>query len=111
MKKVLITGGTGSLGQALIKNFAEKKEYKIEFTYYNNDKVAMQISKKYKAKAIKLNQIDNIPNDYDIVINSAGVINAFTNTENVNLKDWNEAMNINLTMPFLITKKILPHMK
>jgi 3-hydroxybutyrate dehydrogenase len=111
MKKVLITGGTGSLGQALIKNFSEKKEYKIEFTYHNNDKLAMQISKRYKVKAIKLNQIDNILEDYDVVINSAGIINAFTNTENVNLNDWNEAININLTLPFLIIKKVLPHMK
>lgn len=109
MKKVLITGGTGSLGQAMIDTFTGK--FEIEFTYNKNEKLAESLAKKYKAKAIKLNDVDDLSDDYDIVINSAGIINSITKTENVKLEDWNKEIEVNLTLPFRIIKKVLPYMK
>ncbi len=111
MTKILITGGTGSVGKALVNAFANHKKYKIEFTYYNNNKLAEKLAKKLNTKAFKLTKRSKSFYEYDIIINNAAIINSFTETESVDLKDWNEAIDVNLTLPFQIIKKSLPYMK
>lgn len=47
MKKlVIITGGTGDLGQSIIDKFYENN-YRIYFTYFGNEKKARLIEEKY----------------------------------------------------------------
>jgi len=109
MKKVLIMGGTGSLGQAMIEVFAGK--FKVEFSYNENKKLAESLAKKYKVKAIQFRSVDDLSDDYDIVINSTGIIKSFVKTEKVKVEDWNKEIEVNLTLPFLVIKKALPYMK
>ena len=109
--KVLITGGTGSLGSELVRHFSNNKNISIIFTYYNNIEKAYELSKKYEAKAICLKDSFDIDTDFDIIINNAGIVNSLEYFENVDLEKWNETLEINLTLPFKIIKMNLPHMK
>jgi len=111
MKKVLITGGTGSLGRSLVKLFSEKGSYTIDFTCHTNLKLADELSKKYKAKhlTLELSKIEAL--EYDILINNAAIVPEFTSTENVCLENWQEVLFVNLTLPFQLIKGVLPRMK
>ncbi|AIQ15085.1 hypothetical protein PDUR_26860 [Paenibacillus durus] len=46
----------------------------------------------------------------DILINNAG-IGKFALAEDLELDHWNRVLTLNLTIPFLLTKYVLPHMK
>nr|WP_245237775.1 SDR family oxidoreductase [Paenibacillus ihuae] len=46
----------------------------------------------------------------DILINNAG-IGKFALAESLELDHWNRVLTLNLTIPFLLTKYVLPHMK
>lgn len=107
--KVLITGGTGCVGEALVKKFSTQSDVQhLAFTYYSNASKAMEMSKQYNCQAIK---VEDIGEDYDIIINNAGIVNSLTPCENIRLEDWNETLEVNLTLPFKIIKKNLGHMK
>lgn len=112
MKKVLITGGTGAIGQEIIKVLSSQNKYDISFTYTHSKKEANLLAKRYKIKAIyiKDSNIKKLPNNFDVVINNAG-IGAFGDlTHTVDDKLMKQAFEINLMLPFKIIKLVLPHM-
>lgn len=109
--KILITGGTGSLGSELVRQFSKNKNLSIVFTYYNNIDKASKLSKEYKATAICLKDGFDIDSNFDIIINNAGIVNSLEYFENVDIEKWNETLDINLTLPFKIIKMNLPYMK
>lgn len=47
MKTAIITGGSGSIGSALVAEFA--KDYRVIFTYFRNKERAEEIADKYGA--------------------------------------------------------------
>jgi len=106
--KILITGGTGSVGEELIKRFAESGGYDITFTYHSNMEKARRLAAKYSCKAIT---IEDIGNDFDIIINNAGVVSSLVPCEDVPLENWQKSLDVNLTLPFTVIKKNLPYMK
>jgi len=106
--KLLITGGTGSVGEELIKRFAESGGYDITFTYHANMEKARQFAARYSSKAIT---IEDIGNDFDIIINNAGIVNSLVRCEDVALENWQETLDVNLTLPFAIIRKNLPYMR
>jgi 3-hydroxybutyrate dehydrogenase len=106
--KVLITGGTGSVGTELVKRFSTQDGYDLTFTYYSNRQKADSLAKQFSCKAIK---VDDIGNDFDIIVNNAGIVNSLVSCENVTLENWEETLKVNLTLPFIIIKKNLAHMK
>jgi NAD(P)-dependent dehydrogenase (short-subunit alcohol dehydrogenase family) len=112
MKKVLITGGTGAIGQELVKTLSVQNKYDIYFTYAHSLKEANKIAKKFNSKPIQVidSDISNLPNNFDIIINNAGY-GAFGDlTHTVDDKLMREAFEINLMLPFKIIKLVLPHM-
>ena len=106
--RVLITGGTGSVGMELIRLFSASKQYDITFTYYSNVERAKRLVEKYNCSATTIDQIDN---SYDIIVNCAGIVNSLAPIEEIEEEKWEEALRVNLTIPFLIIKKNLPYMK
>ena len=106
--KLLITGGTGTVGSELINRFAESGGYDVTFTYHSNIEKARQLAAKYSCKAIT---IEDIGNDFDIIINNAGVVNSLVPCEDVTLENWQKTLDVNLTLPFIVIKKNLPYMK
>jgi len=112
MKKILITGGTGTLGQKLVEVISLQNQYDISFTYNTSKKVAKALSEKYHIHSIQVidSDISNVPKNFDIVVNAAGV-GAFGGlTHAVNDELMRKAFEVNLMLPFKISKLVLPYM-
>jgi len=120
-KKVIITGGTGGIGNAIIKFFMQN-EAKVLATGTNEEKLKF-LNEKYSnlltskfdiSKHDEIEQfIDNstkaLDGGPDILINNAGITR-----DNLSLrmstKEWNEVLNLNLTSTFLLCKFTLKKM-
>lgn len=108
---VIVTGGTGDLGQAIIEKFY-KNNYSVYFTYLYNEKKARIIEKKYPGTiAVQVDikdyhQVQKFMNEIyvkneriDCVINNAGINKDKTITF-MNQKSWHEVIDINLNGTF-----------
>ncbi|MDR1027098.1 MAG: SDR family oxidoreductase [Rickettsiales bacterium] len=113
MKKVLITGGTGAIGGAIVAEFAKNPNYDIWFSYNNEKARADEIAARYGARAIQIkdNDISAAPNDIDILVNNAGIFIYSNLAETITDDDMRKTMEVNFILPFQLSKKMLPHMK
>lgn len=125
MKTIIITGGSGGIGQSLVENLA-KDGYNVVLNYNKSEKKAKQIKnelleKGYEIEIFKadiskreevkklveftLNKFKNI----DVLINNAGIakIQLFTD---VTEDDWDEIMNVNLKSALFTIQEVLPSM-
>lgn len=112
MSRVFITGGTGSVGQALVNAFCGAG-YDVVFQYYRNSQVADKLKSSHGAKGISIDlQSDFEISDtgFDILINNAGINITDASSHEVALEDWNRTLRLNLTAPFVLSKIFLPHM-
>ena len=114
-RKVLITGGTGSLGRCLVEKFYEEG-YDVYFQYNLNENMAEKMKIMYPSTlGIKLDfQQEFNPEvlgEFDILVNNAAYCNPESITENIENDVWNKVFRINLTVPFMLSKYILPKMK
>ena len=81
-KNVLITGGTGSVGKALVEAFSSSR-YQVTFTYVTNEKSAKQLEVDFGAKSIRLDLAASttLPKgDIDILVNNVGINNSDAET-------------------------------
>tara|TARA_B100000242_G_scaffold293486_1_gene271781 strand:+ start:1980 stop:2717 length:738 start_codon:yes stop_codon:yes gene_type:complete len=120
-KKVIVTGATGGIGDAIVKFFV-KSEAKVLATGTNEEKLNL-IKKNYTNVLVNrfdISRHDDIEKfiedstkifdgNPDILINNAGITR-----DNLSLrmssKEWNEVLDINLTSTFLMTKFALKKM-
>jgi len=119
-KKVLITGASGGIGQALVKKFVTL-EANVVGTGTKTEKLDL-IKKKYpniKVKKFDLydhSRIEEFIEDVvlelggiDILINNAGI-----NMDNLSLRmkdeEWKKVIDINLTSTFMLTKYAIKQM-
>jgi len=120
-KKVIVTGATGGIGDAIVKFFV-KCEAKVLATGTNEEKLNL-IKKNYTNVLVNrfdISRHDDIEKfiedstkifdgNPDILINNAGITR-----DNLSLrmssKEWNEVLDINLTSTFLMTKFALKKM-
>ena len=119
-KKILITGATGGIGNALVEKFV-KLEGSVLATGTKEDKLD-ELKKKYKNILVKKFDISNhskieefIENatlelgGIDILINNAGI-----NIDNLSLRmkddEWKKVIDINLTSTFLLSKHSIKKM-
>ena len=107
-KKLLVTGGTGSIGSSICNYFNNNGCKDIYSTTTNLNKV--RDDQAYiKFKEINLNNIENINLDelFDIDIDFL-VLNAGLNKDNIFLRmsseDWNSVINVNLNSSFHLLK-------
>jgi NAD(P)-dependent dehydrogenase (short-subunit alcohol dehydrogenase family) len=111
-RKVLITGGTGSVGLSLIKSFFVAG-YSIYFQFIANDEKARQLQSKYKATSFKIDFRGDfdLPNiDFDVIVNNAGINISDVQGHEVTDELLAETLNINLLAPFKICRFYLPAM-
>jgi len=119
-KKILVTGATGGIGNALVKKFISL-EGDVLATGTNTDKLD-EIKKKFpnvKVKKFDISEhsrieefIENVSLELgglDILINNAGV-----NSDNLSLRmkenEWKKVIDINLTSTFLLSKNSIKKM-
>ena len=117
MKKVLVTGATGSIGEEIVKEYA-KNGFFVYIHYNSNHQKAQNlleeidnkgelISFDIKDKESIKNSLENL--DVDVLINNAGIIkdNLFFFMDD---DEWEDVINTNLTGLFYVTKVISRNM-
>ncbi len=113
MQKVLVTGATGSIGEAIVKEYAKNGFY--VYIHYNSNKqkatkileeinnqgelITFNIKNKESIRAT----LENL--EVDVLINNAGIIkdNLFFFMSD---EEWEEVINTNLNGAFFVTKVI-----
>lgn len=111
-KEVFITGGTGSIGEALVRRFYEEK-INVTFQYFSNTECAKQLEHDLGAKGIAMDFMtpEKLPGTkFDIIVNNAGINITSELAQDVALDDWNRTLAVNLTFPFIVVKEYLPGM-
>jgi NAD(P)-dependent dehydrogenase (short-subunit alcohol dehydrogenase family) len=121
-KIVLITGGTGALGSSITKTFIESNATVI--SSYHNDKETekTQTDTKSTVQLIKANIINEeeveklvseILDKYgriDILVNVVGAFRGGKTVMELEEKEWDMMMNVNLKSAFLISKHVARQM-
>lgn len=114
--KVLVTGATGSIGAAIVKEYAKHGYYVYIHYNANKPKAEALLSSIDSGEIIGFNMnnkeeiksaLENL--DVDVLINNAGIIrdNLFFFMED---EAWEDVINTNLNAPFYITKLISKNM-
>ena len=117
---VLITGGTGGIGSAMVRLFA-KKGFKVSFTYYKSQSQAQALAHECSALAICADgkEEESVKaaclaateqnGKIDALINCAG-ISSFQLFQDVSTALWEETMQTNLRSAFFYIREVLPSM-
>lgn len=121
-KIVLITGGTGALGSSITKTFIESNATVIS-SYHNDKKTEKtQIDTKPTVQLIKANIINEeeveklvseILDKYsriDILVNVVGAFRGGKTVMELDEKEWDLMMNLNLKSAFLVSKHVARQM-
>ena len=100
-KVVLITGGSSGMGAATAKLLADKgaRIFCAQRTNSIHEDILVDLND-IDAPSKIISEIKNKTNRLDILINNAGIMKENT-VEEISLKEWNEHLTINLTIPFL----------
>ncbi|MCG3258891.1 MAG: SDR family oxidoreductase [Candidatus Heimdallarchaeota archaeon] len=118
-KHILLTGGTGGIGKAIIEQLVEE-EARVTIHYNTNIVSATEIQKKYDSSNVFLVQGDlrkekdienlfSLANDHfgriDSLIANAGIWGSeSTLTSDLSLDQWNNTLEVNLTGVFLCVR-------
>ena len=125
-KVVLVTGGTSGIGLGTIEYLLEQGNYEVLSVSRGDKNISLakeklgekanqviflqgDISKEEDCKKI-YNEIESKYGKLDGLVNSAGIIK-LGGIEEQTLEEWNNAININLTAIFLLSKTLLPLLK
>ena len=107
-KKLLVTGGTGSIGSSICNYFYNNSCEEIYSTTTNMNKVKSE-QDYIKFKELDLNNIEssNLDTLFDFDIDYL-ILNAGLNRDNIFLRmtsdDWNNVINVNLNSSFHLLK-------
>lgn len=120
IKTALITGGGSGIGFAIAEKLSQNG-FQITIVGRNEKKLLDAADRlkekggKVIAKACdisKAKEVDSLfqsvdPEGLHALVNSAGIA-GFAPVEQTSLEDWEASLSINLTGPFLVTRKALP---
>jgi NAD(P)-dependent dehydrogenase (short-subunit alcohol dehydrogenase family) len=124
-KKVVITGGTGGIGQAVVELFASQGAQVLFSDHSEEDCIDFRDSLKKKKLATSYLAGDLRQKNYcealieeaaaqlggvDILVNNAGIIprgNVLETTDDM----WFSALDVNLTAVFFLCRAAIPHMQ
>jgi len=115
-KNALVTGGDKGIGKAIVFALANKGA-NVAFSFYNEKKKAedaIQRLKKYNVKAVEVqadvrnyNQVKDMVElvkkklgKIDILVNNAGTPGLNSVIENINIEEWKNVIDVNLTGVF-----------
>tara|TARA_Y100000310_G_C20693477_1_gene823900 strand:- start:2716 stop:3432 length:717 start_codon:yes stop_codon:yes gene_type:complete len=125
-KQVLLTGATGGLGVSLAYEMLAKEcsVLLVGTSYQKLTELKVTLIEKYPGSKInffvsdfnKDSDVSNLlkhVNDYyniDILINNAGIFD-IKNIESSTIEDFDRTMNVNVRIPFILSKCVLKKMK
>jgi 3-oxoacyl-[acyl-carrier protein] reductase len=115
-KIILITGGTGGLGTALVERALEERAT-VLFTYHRDEERARQLQAKgghpFRVDLRQLSEIDTLRERVkkefprlDALVNNAGIVRDHT-LQNLTEEDWDEVIQVNLRSAYYLTKRLL----
>lgn len=121
-RKVFVTGGSGALGQAIVRTCA-REEAEVVFSFHTHEEPARALEKELQAsgarvQALKLDmtapdqakrlaeQLEKDGFAIDALINNAGVseVLPFALIEE---EEWDKLMDVNIKGPFLVTRAFI----
>lgn len=120
MKRILITGGSGGIGEACVEKFTSKG-HEVVFLYHKNISTAQSLSSRTGAHALQADLADPdearraaaeaiaLLGGVEALIHCAGIaqIKLFTDLDD---GDWSRMLNTNLTAVYTVTRAVVPHM-
>ncbi|WP_421981193.1 SDR family NAD(P)-dependent oxidoreductase [Roseibium sp.] len=111
-KVALVTGGRSGIGQAIAIRL--RSEGARVFTVQRGDDPGFEsISADLSDPQVPARIVEDVASragGLDVLINNAGVMQE-ASVEDMDLDDWQRALAVNLTAPFLLIKHALPHLK
>ncbi|HEX5202820.1 SDR family NAD(P)-dependent oxidoreductase [Paractinoplanes rhizophilus] len=110
--RVLVTGGTGTLGEAVIQAFA-KAGHRTFFQFCRNDQNATRLTDTLGATGFKIDFSADFTlpmSDFDVLVNCAGINISREQAHGVDPLIWDKMMRVNVTAPFLLSQAVLPGM-
>lgn len=111
-RHVLVTGGTGSVGRALVESFSRNGDL-VTFQYNANEAAAVKLRDSLNVKTLQIDFRSSATlthTDFDVLVNNAGVNISKQRSHNVTRADWDQTFLVNVTVPFLLAQQCLPHM-
>lgn len=123
-KRIIVTGGASGIGKQIVIKLINQGAY-VSALDINEDNLLklkndinsdhlfifrVDISNLEEIKKFKTMYLENQPN-LDILINNAGIIQEFTNIDDLSLEAINRVMNINFYGPVILIKEFLPELK
>lgn len=112
LKRALITGGTGSVGRALVAAFAASG-YDVVFQYFGDPEAARSLGERVGAQGFRQDFRETLQlrdAAFDILVNNAGINISDGLSDQVTDQEWNETIRVNLTAPFALVRAVLPTM-
>lgn len=109
---VFITGGTGTVGQALVTAFSESG-YRVLFQFNLNTETARALSTATGAEPMQMDlqfptSLSQL--NVDVLVNNAGVNISDDLAQSISDSTWDTTLAINVTAPFKLVRSALPHM-
>ncbi len=111
-KTVLITGASRGIGMACAQHFASQGAWVITAQRGASDlfeNIPIDLTEISACKRLIEATIEKT-GQLDVLVNNAGVMMEST-IEEMALEDWQKTVELNLTVPFLLTKYALPYLK
>lgn len=112
IRNVFITGGTGTVGRALVTAFSNAS-YRVSFQYASNTDAAKDLSRATGTEAIQmdLRRLTSVEDyEVDILVNNAGINICDELGASVPNSVWDETLAVNTSAPFRLVRSALPGM-
>ncbi|MBC3190418.1 SDR family oxidoreductase [Pseudonocardia sp. C8] len=111
-KVALVTGGRSGIGQAIARRLRD--EGATVYTAQRGpdpefDGIPADLSDPASADRVVAEVIDRA-GSLDVLVNNAGVMQEST-VEAMSLEDWQRSLTVNLTLPFLLIRAAIPHLR
>jgi 3-hydroxybutyrate dehydrogenase len=112
-RRVLITGGTGVVGRALVASFSTAG-YETTFSYFSNRSVAEELEREFDVRSVHLDLKNYesviLESSYDVLVNNAGVNISRVPVASVEQRFLRETLSINFLGAFKLCQLVLPAM-
>jgi 3-hydroxybutyrate dehydrogenase len=111
-RRALVTGGTGSIGVAIVEAFAQRG-FEVWFQYHKQGEAASRLQEASGATGfgLDLSASCELPRkDFHVLVNAAAILLTKTLTHEVSDRELTDTIAINLIAPFRLCQQCIPFM-